>query len=897
MPVQSLGIFDKVFSWVYKKLLSPVIEWLADILGNIFEWIFDNILMGFLSDVFDLLWDHIGVKIANWFFAGIYRLYISILSLVDCLQYCFDVLIGLQDIKYIDADGVEQSSTLLNYIIFNDTIRTALISITFIAFVLTVIFAIYSMMKSSFDFDFENKRPVGKVLAMTLKTMMTFLFIPLIIWVGLNLASVVLKQTAVALSTQNNGNISIGDTILMVSASKAHPSGAGFSMQAEPWSRLADGTLNYITFATEINIAEIDYLVGFASAIFCMIIMAMCLLSFIRRIYDIVLLYIVSPYFASTMVLDDGQKFSQWRETFIGKVLIGFGSALGMRLFLMLIPVIMSEDIRFFDNSLTEATAGYILKLILILGGMYAVYKSSSLLTSIISSSVAQDEQMSNSLMMHRFLSVAERGGKKLGKSALNGIRSMHTAAPALATAAALGAKGNAFRDASASGAVGMNTGSLKINGAKGADADQSSAWKRSISGLDADSDYQQKPNAHISDVEDMSAALHNMFDESGDMDGLSKNIAANSVEADDMGDSLRNLFAEGNDAAVSVNTSDNKSDILRVSGTERVDTAAVSSDGFGDDLLANAVFDDYIQTPDAPAIADITQAAVFDDYNAIPDAPEIRDITAGVDVFEDYIGTPAAPPLRDITEGATIFEDYTASPAAPDLRDITEGATIFEDYTAAPATPSLKDITDGVTVFDDYVQTPKAPAIMDLTNSVRDDYSRHDHGGVSTLGIGSKVFSVPEGYTAFPKLVPEAKAQSRINTMKVNAESRFSSYYDAMSSSADNGGYKPPRVMATAGDSFSSLTKVNGVEMNIPKGYTVVPEIMKISDAQTAAEQYGKGKNARFYSEFSSSLVTHSFNEATVTKTAAIPSVSANQIAELEAGIFGTDTGNKFTE
>lgn len=822
MPIQSLGIFDKVFNWVYKKLLSPVIEWLADILGTIFEWIFENILLGFLTDVFNLLWDHIGVKIANWFFAGIYRLYISLLTLVDCLQYCFDVLIGLQDIKYTDADGIEQSSTLLNYIIFNDTIRTALVGVTFIALVLTIIFAIYSIMQSTFDFDFENKRPVGRVLSMTLKTMMTFLFIPLIVWVGLNLASVVLKQTSVALSTQSNGNVSISDTILAVSASKAHTdSNVEFSMQTEPWSKLADGSLNYITFAMEINIAEIDYLVGFASAIFCLIIMAMCLLSFIRRIYDIVLLYLVSPYFASTMVLDDGQKFSQWRDTFIGKVLVGFGSALGMRLFLLLIPIIMSEDIQFFDSAMAEATAGYILKLIFILGGMYAVYKSSSLLTSVISSSVAQDEQMSNSWMMHKLISGAEWGGKKLGNSALNGIRSMRSSSPAPALAAASGSKGNAFRDGMGSAAGSMNTGGLKIDGTKGATADQASAWKRSIGGLDIDSDYTQKPNAHISDVEDMSDALHN-------------------------------LFAEGDGAPVSVNTSDSGSDILSVSGMERVDVATVSSDGFGDDLLANAVFEDYVQ---------------------IPDTPEDRDITAGVDMFDDYIGIPEAPPLRDITDGVKIYEDYTSTPDASLLRDIT----------------------DGVAVFDDYVQTPKAPAIMDITSAIRDDYSRSDHGGISTLGVGSKVFSVPEGYTAFPKLVPAAKAQSRINTMKANAEPRFRSYYDAMSSGA--GGYTAPRVMATADDKFSSLTKVNGVEMNVPSGYTVVPEIMTISDAQTAAEQYGRGKNAQFYSEFSSNLVSHSFKEEAVTMSAVLPTVSANQIAELEAGVFGTDTGNKFTE
>ena len=106
-----------------------------------------------------------------------------------------------------------------------------------------------------------------------------------------------------------------------------------------------------------------------------------------------------------------------------------------------------------------------------------------------------------------------------------------------------------------------------------------------------------------------------------------------------------------------------------------------------------------------------------------------------------------------------------------------------------------------------------------------------------------------------------------------------------------------PPRVVASANESYSSITKVNGVEMSVPSGYTVVPEIMKIEDAQIAAEQYGKGRNAQFYSEFSSSLVTHSFSEETAVRPAELPVISADEIAELEAGIFGSDEGNKFTE
>lgn len=413
MPIQSLGIFESVFEWVCDKIIDPIIGWLGDILESMFTWILNEIIVPFIKPVFNLIWNILVVNIRDIFYTPVYLFYTKFLYLLDQLQDGFDILIGLKDITYIDSSGVKQQTTLLNYMIYNDTIRNVLVSITFIALALSIMFAIYSVIRSTLDFDLEGRRPVGKVMKATAKTMLAFMFVPLVAWVGLNLSSILLRQVSTAI--MGGEDASIGRWILAISSMKAvGPYTIEEMMEGtekttpiynengvlnEPFNVLISGDVNYDTFIFKIHPSKVDYLVGFGSSIFAAIVMIICFFTFVRRIFDIILLYITSPYFSATIVLDDGEKFKRWRETFIAKIVMGFGSAIGMRIYLMVVPVVMSPNLRLFDTMAGEWAGGYIVRIVFLLGGMYAVHKSSSLLTSIISSSVGAQESADNAMM------------------------------------------------------------------------------------------------------------------------------------------------------------------------------------------------------------------------------------------------------------------------------------------------------------------------------------------------------------------------------------------------------------------------------------------------------------------------------------------------------------------
>ena len=420
MPIQSLGIFDSVFDWVCDKIFDPIIDWLSKILNSIFDWIMNTIVIPLLMPVFEFLWNIIIANIADLFFTFIYNGYCQFLWLLDQLQNGFDVLIGLKDVTYYsEAAGEETQTTLLQYFRKNEIIRNAVISITFIALGLSIIFAIYSVMRSTLDFDFEGKRPVGKVLNSVGKTMIAFLLVPTICIVGVSLVSIVLKQTCSAIS--GGSDASLGRWVLAISsmdAGRENPPvkfiNQSTGQMNEPWASLVYDGMDYLTFGTKIHISHIDYIIGYASIIFMMIVMIACLFTFIKRIFDVIILYITSPYFVSTIVLDDGEKFKKWRESFIARILIGFGSVIGLRIFLMMVPVIMNDNLKIFDSVAGDITGGYVIRLVFILGGMFAVYKSSTLLTGIISSSVAAEENMNNALLGGMVAGGMMKGAKAL---------------------------------------------------------------------------------------------------------------------------------------------------------------------------------------------------------------------------------------------------------------------------------------------------------------------------------------------------------------------------------------------------------------------------------------------------------------------------------------------------
>lgn len=155
----------------------------------------------------------------------------------------------------------------------------------------------------------------------------------------------------------------------------------------------------------DFDIWEMDYLVGYVACIVFIIIMAICIFTFIVRMFNLLLLYITAPLFAASMPMDDGSKWQSWTQAFVIQLFSGFGIIIAMRLYLIIIPVVISSDLVFFAGTGTgTALLNRMAQLLMVLGGAWAVLQSGSVITGILAgnpgmAAIQQEGQIGSKVM------------------------------------------------------------------------------------------------------------------------------------------------------------------------------------------------------------------------------------------------------------------------------------------------------------------------------------------------------------------------------------------------------------------------------------------------------------------------------------------------------------------
>lgn len=406
-----LGLFQKVFEWVLAKIVEPVYGFVSGLLMDVFSWIFKEILAPLLMPVLEEALDFFIKRWLEIYSNHLYLLFSGLLKLIDYLETAFDVFIGLRDVTYTEPGGAVVTGTLVEVLTQQKTVSTVFWVITLGALGIAMILTIYATAKSAFDLDFENKKPVSKVLTAMMKTFIQFFTVPFFVYFMLKLSAVILRGVT---NVMNFGNTtSLGRIVFMIASLNAAKNdqfnvGSATALNIQFGTSRADtvrypfytliggngvtvkdyGNIKQVT--EEFNLASFDYIIGFIAAVFLLFTIGVCLIIFVQRIFELMLLYLVSPYFVSMIPIDDGERFGRWRDLFIGKCFTGFGSVIGMRLFLMVCPMIMGNRIKF--GTAASPEMDYMMKLFFLAGGAWAVYKSGSMITSLLSSQAGMSE-------------------------------------------------------------------------------------------------------------------------------------------------------------------------------------------------------------------------------------------------------------------------------------------------------------------------------------------------------------------------------------------------------------------------------------------------------------------------------------------------------------------------
>ena len=147
----------------------------------------------------------------------------------------------------------------------------------------------------------------------------------------------------------------------------------------------------------DFELGKFDYIQGYVSSILVILMLAGSIMIFIARLFELLVLYIVGPIFAASIANDGGEMFKQWKDMFIAKFFAGYTMVFGMRLYLLIVPVICGSSISF--ESATQATgqeyAAFksVIQIFIVLGGAYAVYKSQTMIIRLLSVEASMQAQ------------------------------------------------------------------------------------------------------------------------------------------------------------------------------------------------------------------------------------------------------------------------------------------------------------------------------------------------------------------------------------------------------------------------------------------------------------------------------------------------------------------------
>lgn len=136
-----------------------------------------------------------------------------------------------------------------------------------------------------------------------------------------------------------------------------------------------------------------NFIIAYICAIVLLIALIGATFGLVKRLYDIVLLFIALPGITATIPLDDGAKFKLWRETVISKVFLAFGTVLAVNVFTIVAPSIWGISVGTASGGFTNS----VLRLVLICGGALSISGGQLLFARLLGTSAEESREMAQS--------------------------------------------------------------------------------------------------------------------------------------------------------------------------------------------------------------------------------------------------------------------------------------------------------------------------------------------------------------------------------------------------------------------------------------------------------------------------------------------------------------------
>lgn len=266
-------------------------------------------------------------------------LFLWTLRLVDGLNELFSAIAGIIPVKYNGSNV-----NIIESAVSNATVTNIFWCVFILAIGLLGIFTIAAIIKNMIVSNKNTAQIVGKFFLSLLGTMAMLSVVILGILIvnsTLSLVAEIFKLNTTTKLSSALFDACVGDWLNGYSVSEIDVATlsvhdifgdyntAVFGIWPTGWK--GNGMVNPDTFL---------YLPAFIASLALLIALFIAVINLAKRVYEIVFMYLVLPFSMSTIPLDDGARFKNWRETFISKLLLAYGSLFSVNIFVLLLPVI-----------------------------------------------------------------------------------------------------------------------------------------------------------------------------------------------------------------------------------------------------------------------------------------------------------------------------------------------------------------------------------------------------------------------------------------------------------------------------------------------------------------------------------------------------------------------------
>ena len=143
-----------------------------------------------------------------------------------------------------------------------------------------------------------------------------------------------------------------------------------------------------------VYLESFNFVTAYLAVIIMIIALVFSMLGLVKRIFDIVMLFITLPLISATIPLDDGARFKQWQDTLLSKVVLAYGAVLSVNVFLLIMPIINSLQL---DRTWDSGFVQNLFKIFLMIGGALSINGGQLLLARLMGTSADESREMAHS--------------------------------------------------------------------------------------------------------------------------------------------------------------------------------------------------------------------------------------------------------------------------------------------------------------------------------------------------------------------------------------------------------------------------------------------------------------------------------------------------------------------